>query len=68
MKLNNFGFGFLLSTSIFIIILSFKYAESFRGYTAIGGELFLLFVPVLILGWKIWSDEKNKQQKGKETK
>ena len=65
MRLNKFWFGFLLSSSIWMTIITYKYADSFRGYNATGGEFFLLLIPVLIVLWRDWSIEQkyNKNKK-----
>ena len=63
--LNRFWFGFLLSSSIWLTIITYKYSDAFRGYNATGGEFFLLLIPVLIVLWRDWSIE---QKYNKNTK
>jgi hypothetical protein len=63
MKLNKFWFGFLLGLCPFIINWAFDYALLERGYNSIGGEFFTLFLPVLIIQWRILSKEKERREK-----
>lgn len=62
MKLGDFGFITLLVLSILIVIASFGAAQLERGYYAVGGEIFSLILPLLVLRWKSWSIEQSKKQ------
>ena len=62
MKLGDFGFIALLVLSILIVIASFGAAQLERNYYAVGGEIFSVILPILVLRWKAWSIEQSKKQ------
>lgn len=65
-KLNDFGFGVLVTVSIFICCLCFSFATSDRNADiAIGGEIFTIALPLLIIRWKMWTVEQEKKQQQK---
>lgn len=49
MKASNFWFGFSLGATIMLIPFMFYVAQTTRGYAAIGGEVFTIALPVIIL-------------------
>jgi hypothetical protein len=53
--LSDFWYGALLVISVWVIAKSFSYSDVFRAYNSTGGEIFTLFLPVLIIRWKQWS-------------
>lgn len=55
MKLNKFWFGFLMCLSLMIILLSFYAGMSSRECNAIGGEIFTLTLPFLIVKWRTYT-------------
>ena len=68
-KLNRFWFVFLLVVSITIIPLAFALGDAERGYDALGGEVFTLALPFLVLMWKECTMEQtNKNRKTKKLK
>ena len=57
---------FTFSISVCLAILAFNAAYSFRGYSALGGEVFTIALPIAILtDWivSIWKSHKRKQLK-----
>ena len=65
-KLNNFTFGVTITLSILLCCKCFQYAAGERPtQNIIGGEVFTLALPLLIIKWKMWTveQEKKKQQK-----
>ena len=57
-----FWFGVALTLSILAVVWCFEYADATRGYDAIGGEVFTLALP-LILVWKKMSTMGQKIEK-----
>ena len=47
------GFIICLILSFIIIIIGFELADAHRGYNAIGGEVFMLALPLLMIYGKI---------------
>jgi hypothetical protein len=62
-RLNNFWFGVLLVLSVLIVIWAFDYARDVRGYGAIGGEVFTIALPLLIVRWKLWTVEQEYKER-----
>lgn len=56
--MKNLWFYLSLILSIILVIASFKYAQEFRGYDAIGGEIFMLILPMLLVYKKIAYQER----------
>ena len=52
-KTNDFWFGFVLTLSILFCVFCFEYADNFRGYNSIGGEVFMIALPLTIVFNKI---------------
>jgi hypothetical protein len=50
---NNFWFGVAFTFSICLTIYVFQYAYAVRGYNAIGSEVFMLALPLMIVFNKI---------------
>ena len=63
MKLSRFWFVFLLIVSIMIIPLAFASGDAERGYDALGGEVFTLSLPFLVLEWREWTVEQIKKNR-----
>ena len=51
--MKNLWFYLSLILSIILVIASFKYAQEVRGYDALGGEVFTLILPMLLVYNKI---------------
>lgn len=49
MKLNGFLFGLLMGAALMLIPFAFYASHMTRGYDAIGGEVFTIALPVIIL-------------------
>ena len=49
----NFWFGVFLTLSILLVVWVFDYAESFRGCESIGGEVFMIALPLWIVHCKL---------------
>ena len=66
MKLNRFWYGFFLATSIFVVFISFSNAHSFRGNDIfVGGEVFTIALPLLVIQWRDWTVEQTKEERRK---
>lgn len=63
MKINKFWFGFLLAFSIMLIPLAFLYADTQRVCNSIGGEVFMVALPFLVLKWREWTVEQIRKEK-----
>lgn len=63
MKLSKFLFGLSIVFSILLVVYCYNYADSFRGFNAIGSEIFLIFIPVLLVYGYVDSIEKRKERK-----
>ena len=66
MRLSRFWCGFLLAFSIMLIPLSFAYGDLERGYDALGGEVFTIALPYLIIKWRLWTVEQIKKSRQKK--
>jgi hypothetical protein len=66
MTISKFWFGFLLGLCPFIITESFRYAFISRGCCVLGGELFTLILPILIIQWRIWSVNHIREERRKQ--
>ena len=64
-KLNNIWFSILMAFSFLVAFSSFYLADIERGYDSLGGEVFTLSLPILILNWWISSLETPKKEKEK---
>ena len=64
-KLDNFWFGIILILSISAVIWCFSYADNCRGYNSIGGEVFTIALPILVV-WKKISEMGRKIQRLKK--
>lgn len=63
MKLNRFYFGLLMGLCPWVISWAFEYADNFRGYNSLGGEMFTLLLPIFVVVWRNWTVEKIKKEK-----
>ena len=63
MKLSRFLFGLSLVVSILLVVFCYNYADSFRGFNAIGSEIFLVLIPALLICRYIDAIEKSKERK-----
>ena len=67
MKLNKLGlyrpfwFGLLLGMSIMLVPIVFAYADTVRGYNALGGEVFIIALPLSVIAWRAWSVDQLKK-------
>lgn len=52
-KTSYFWFGVWLTASIALTIWCFEYADATRGYNSIGGEVFMIALPLMIVFNKI---------------
>jgi hypothetical protein len=68
MKINRFWFAVFLTASIFIIAAAFNLGDLERGYDALGGEVFTLALPFLVIRWREWSIEKALEERNKKCK
>lgn len=64
-KLSDFLFVSSLILSIFLVVWCFEYADSVRGYNALGGEIFTIMLPAWIVTNKINALKQNKRNEGK---
>ena len=55
----NFWFGVILTLSILAVIWCFDYADTVRSYNSIGGEVFMIALPL----WIVWKKFKAMGQK-----
>lgn len=62
MKLNNIWFGFILALAMLWVGRSFATAYASRGYLAIGGEVFTIALPMLIVHLKLRSVERERER------
>lgn len=64
MKLSKIMFVLLVITSILLIVYGFKSMEMARNTAVptVGGEFFLLALPLLLIKWRTWTVEQEKQQ------
>lgn len=53
--LNNFLYGFLLGICPYIIKCTLELADAVRGYDVLGGEMFIYFLPIVILIWRFYA-------------
>ena len=61
-KLNNFTFGVTITLSILLCCKCFQYAAGERPtQNIIGGEVFTLALPLLIIKWKMWTAEQEQK-------
>lgn len=63
MKLSEFWFGFLLAVSVIAIGFAFVVAHAERGSDALGGEVFLLALPLILTKWRAWSAEQERKRR-----
>lgn len=68
MKINRFWFGVLLALSIMIIPLAFQIGDIERGFDALGGEIFAVALPFLVIRWREWSIEKALEERKNKSK
>ena len=66
MKLNKFYFGLFMGLCPWLISWAFEYADRYRGYNSLGGEMFTLLLPVLIVMWRDWTIKKLRKEKIKK--
>ena len=63
MKLSRFLFGLSLVVSILLVVFCYNYADYFRGFNAIGSEIFLVLIPTFLICRYIDAIEKSKERK-----
>ena len=68
MKISGFWFGVLFAFSIVLIAVTFALGDFERGYDALGGEVFTLALPLLVIKWREWSIEKELQERKNKCK
>ena len=68
MKINRFWFAIFLTVSIFVIAAVFALGDLERGYDALGGEVFVLALPFLVIRWREWSIKKALEERNKKCK
>ena len=68
MKINRFWFAVFLTVSIFVIAAVFALGDLERGYDALGGEVFVLALPFLVIRWREWSIKKALEERNKKRK
>ena len=62
-KLDDFTFGVLLTLGLVICFMCFRYAQMNREMQgAIGGEVFVFALPLMITKWKMWTTEQEKKK------
>lgn len=68
MKLSRTAFVLLMIISILLIVYCFKSTEIARGYSVptVGGEFFLLALPLLLTKWRAWTVEQEEQSESNE--
>lgn len=64
-KLKSFLFVSSLMLSILLVVWCFNYADSVRGYNALGGEIFTIMLPLWIVTNKINALKQNKRNEVK---
>jgi membrane protein CcdC involved in cytochrome C biogenesis len=64
MKLNKTMFVLLMIISILLIVYGFKSMEVARNTAVptVGGEFFLLALPLLLIKWRVWTAEQEEEQ------
>ena len=62
---NDFWFGVLMTLCVFACITCFRNAQLFRHNAVMGGEVFMLVLPLALLKMKIKTEEQKQQQKRK---
>lgn len=64
MKLNKIMFVLLMIISILLIIYGFKSMEMARNTAVptVGGEFFLLALPLLLIKWRTWTVEQEEEK------
>lgn len=67
-RLNDFWFGVLLSISILLTCYCFVIAKEQRESIKVGGEVFMIALPLLIVKWKMHTAEQEKIKKEKQYK
>jgi hypothetical protein len=63
MRLSKFWYGFFLATSLFVVVWSFVAANSFRGNGYVGGEVFMVALPLMVIQWRDWTVEQEKKER-----
>jgi hypothetical protein len=48
-----------------IISWAFSYADRFRGYNSLGGEMFTLLLPIFVVIWRDWTVKEIKKERKK---
>lgn len=64
-KISGFLFVASLILSILFVFWCFNYADSVRGYNALGGEIFTIMLPLWIVTNKISALKQNKRNEVK---
>ena len=64
MKLSRTAFVLLMIISILLIVYCFKSTEISRNCSVetVGGEFFLLALPLLVIKWRTWTVEQEEEE------
>lgn len=59
---NDFWFGVLMTLCVFACVTCFRNAQLLRNSTVMGGEVFMLVLPLALLKMKIKTEEQKQRQ------